>query len=263
MEFVDSHCHLDLSDFSADCESIIERSRELGVKHFVVPGVDLPIKKTLHHGSVVQGLGLHPWWLPDFLNRHPMDAVEHFLNTALEDAPFVAIGETGLDRQFAKNQTNGDFKKLLEYQVASLQIHIKVANRAKLPIILHSVKTHADLLSVLNQCQPEYGGVVHGFSGSFESAKQLVDKGLKIGVGGTITYERAKKTRDAVKGLNPKDMILETDSPSMPIAGKQGQRNLPQYIPEIARCLAQLRGESLEEVASYTTANAKKLFGIL
>ena len=147
-------------------------------------------------------------------------------------------------------------------QCQSLQVHAEIACGLNKPLIIHSVKTHAEVLATLRPLRGKLTGVVHGFSGSYEIAQEYIRLGLAIGVGGTITYKRAQKTRDAVSRLPMDALLLETDSPDMPLAGKQGQPNLPIFLPEVATRLAELRGESIDEIARATTANSRRLFQV-
>ena len=102
--------------------------------------------------------------------------------------------------------------------------------------------------------------MIHAFSGSYEVAQQYVELGFYLGIGGSITYERAQKTRAAAAKIPLAFLVLETDAPDMPLHGKQGQRNSPEYLPQIAQVLADLRGITIEEVAAATCCNAQRLF---
>lgn len=268
MRFIDSHCHLDLPEFNSDRESILADCGNSSVAAIVVPGVNIPcqlIQWQKPTGVCVHyGIGVHPWWLEQYLNGGcliddiAVEIASAYKNAVAKSISVVAIGETGLDRPFAKKSGLD-----LNTQIKGVEQHIQAANELSLPVIFHCVKAHAELLGVLKRCPVNKGGVIHGFAGSVEDAKQFVEKGMKIGVGGTITYERARKTREAVKTVGSQHLILETDAPSMPLAGMQGLRNSPLNIIKIAEELAKLRGESLEIVAKYTTHNACELFRIV
>jgi TatD DNase family protein len=141
-----------------------------------------------------------------------------------------------------------------------LDVHLQVARELSMPIIIHCRKAHNEMMKSLSGQNIKSGGVIHAFSGSIDLAKQYWALGFYLGVGGTITYERANKTRETVKQLPIEAMVLETDAPDMPLSGKQGQRNSPENIPEVARTLANIRGDSLQYIAQQTTENTKKLF---
>jgi TatD DNase family protein len=139
---------------------------------------------------------------------------------------------------------------------------IEMANQYQLPIILHSRKTDNRLLQLLKQNRFQYGGVLHGFSGSYQQAMQFIECGFYIGVGGVITYPRAKKTRQAVAQLPLEKLVLETDSPDMPLNGHQGKANHPKMIGEIVSCLASLKGMSRQTIAENVWKNGNLAFGI-
>jgi TatD DNase family protein len=104
--------------------------------------------------------------------------------------------------------------------------------------------------------------VIHAFSGSLEMAQQFIARDFLVGVGGTITYARAQKTREALRQVPIESVLLETDAPDMPLCGKQGARNSPHYLLQIAQCLAELRGISLDDIAQATRRNTQRLFGV-
>ncbi|HEY0892744.1 MAG TPA: TatD family hydrolase, partial [Cellvibrio sp.] len=141
-----------------------------------------------------------------------------------------------------------------------LTIHIDVANQLHKPLIIHCVRAHNELIALLKKSKAQVGGVIHAFSGSYEVAQQYVDLGFYLGIGGTITYERAQKTRAAAAKIPLECLVLETDAPDMPLYGKQGQRNSPVNIPQIAQVLADLRGIAIDEIAAATSRNAMRLF---
>ena len=173
---------------------------------------------------------------------------------AQADDRCVAVGECGLD--FAVADVNRD------QQLQWLQAQLQLANEHHLPVILHCRKAFPELLTLLRQHLPKMGGVYHGFSGSYQQATQLVDLGIKIGVGGTITYSRAQKTRATIAKLPLSALLLETDAPDMPVAGYQGQPNRPERLVDIATVLAEIRGESYAHIAQATTLTTAELFKI-
>lgn len=282
MELIDSHCHLDFEPFDSDRAELIQRCAKVGVNRFVVPGVQpsqwaalAELSKT--YSGVYFAVGVHPWWSRTVLdvdekkagahhnlegrvaneegnlteNRLASLLAESSLTSLLSHPKCVAIGECGLDKLHDVS---------LSKQRNVLEWHCELANRHQLPMICHSVKTHSELLDVIKHSSVQCGGVVHGYTGSEQTAKQFWEKGFYIGVGGSITYPRARKTRDAIKALPLECMLLETDAPDMPLCGKQGQRNSPEYLIEVAKCVAKLKGISLAEVAEVTRQNAERLF---
>jgi TatD DNase family protein len=164
----------------------------------------------------------------------------------------VAVGECGLD--FYHGRDNEVFQKQI------LETQIKLANQCGLPVLLHCRKAHQDLVVLLKHTPPKFGGVVHGFSGSWQQAMDFVKMGLKIGVGGVITYQRAKKTRATMAALPLESLLIETDAPDMPLSGYQGEPNEPRMISLVLSSLIELRNESEQTVASQLNVNSKCTF---
>ncbi len=261
--YIDSHCHLDFADFDKDRQYMWSSARNAGVIAGVIPGVApdqwyRARKLAEDYVNLFYSAGVHPWWIDSFLSQNESldSALENMrtqLDQELDHAKCVALGECGLDKSIATPMAR---------QLEVLDIHFALANIHELPVILHSRKAHDIVLQKLKKTPLPKRGVVHGFSGSYEVAKRFIDNGLFIGVGGTITYPRAQKTREAIRRLPLDSIVLETDAPDMPIEGKQGQRNSPEYIPFIASALAELRKEPLEEIAQSALQNTCALYGL-
>ncbi|MDZ7924177.1 MAG: TatD family hydrolase [Marinagarivorans sp.] len=266
LHFIDSHCHVDFPEFDADRDALLQRARALGVSKIIVPGVEpLQWPAIQQLSTRVEGVywsaGLHPWWLERWLEKSLPSIRAEFtqqLDQCLSDTRCVAVGECGLDAGISMP---------MEQQISWLMCQLEVAKQHHKPVILHCYKAHNALLECLRKVAGAggglQGGVLHGFSGSHELAQNYWRMNIALGVGGTITYPRANKTRQTVAALPREALVLETDAPSMPLMGAQGQRNSPESVPTIAACLAQLRGETLAEVAAYTSANAVRIFNLL
>lgn len=258
--FTDTHCHLDFDVFSKDRKQVLAQSLSVGVNRFIVPGVQPSQWGSLRTLSeqfpaLYYAVGIHPWWVspedtlcfPSSLELLGKEVLEF-----LKDDKCVAIGECGLDKQKITS---------INEQSAVFEWHCDLAKSTRKPLIVHSVKTHSEVLAVLKSKSIDSGGVIHAYSGSEQTAKQFWDKGFYLGIGGTITYPRANKTRQAVKALPLDSMLLETDSPDMPLSGFQGKRNCPERIIDVARCLAEIKNVSLDRVMEVTSRNAERLFG--
>lgn len=257
MAFFDSHCHFDFSDFDSDRQLIWQACRALGVNNILVPGVapeQWPIAAQLSsdYPGLYFAAGVHPWWIKD-LNRSAVSDINRQLRATLAATNCVAVGECGLD---------ATIETPLVEQRKWLEVHLHIASELSLPLVIHCRKAHNELAAALNQFHLPAGGVIHGFSGSIELATRYWSRGFRLGIGGTITYKRASKTRETVKLLPIAALLLETDAPDMPLQGQQGQRNSPANIPAVAQVLADIRGESLAAIALHTTQNARRLFGI-
>lgn len=260
--FVDSHCHFDFAAFDADRAAVWDSCYTQGVRKLIIPGVapaQWPVAQQLsqQYRGIYCALGIHPWWIAQLMLESPaaQASLRAQLLAALESAGqrCVALGETGLDKTIATP---------LALQQQLLLMHIELANSLGKPLILHSHKTHNELIALLTHHPARCGGVIHAFSGSRETAQQFIELGFLLGVGGTITYARAQKTRAALSAVPLQYLLLETDAPDMPICGQQGQRNSPEYLPLIAQQLAQLRGISVDEVAQTTSQNVQRLFNL-
>lgn len=253
--YIDSHCHFDFTEFDVHRERIWRNCQALGVRQLVIPGVN---PAQWQHAATMSssftgiyfGVGLHPWWGNECVSNEELFSQ---LISAAEQMGCVAIGECGLDAFI-------DIPMLK--QQAILEVHLRAAIATQLPVIIHCRNAHTELLLALKKYKLKKGGVIHAFSGSLQLAQQYWALGFYLGIGGTITYARANKTRTAVAQLPLAALVLETDAPDMPLSGKQGSPNSPESIPLIAQVLAELRGESIEKIATQTTQNARALFGI-
>ncbi|GAA5525610.1 putative metal-dependent hydrolase YjjV [Microbulbifer aestuariivivens] len=256
MQLIDSHCHFDFDAFADDRDRVWTSCRALGVRGMIVPGVSsgqwpdlfaLVSRQPHWYGAV----GLHPWWIER--EPLPVDVLRQRLLEYGARGDCVAVGECGLDKGLQVS---------LERQEAIFRLHLAAACELHLPVIVHVHRYHAQALRILKDVRPAKGGVIHAFSGSEEIAREYWQLGFHLGIGGTITYERAGKTRRAVAAMPMESLLLESDAPDMPLCGHQGERNSPERLPEIAAALARLRGISVEEVAAHTRDNTQRLFSL-
>lgn len=265
MQLIDSHCHFDFPPFAADPASYLAQAGQAGVSHIVIPSVGVrnwqPIQTLCartaspSQPALFYALGMHPY----FASEHDADTLnqlESRLETVSQQAGnrCVAVGECGLDFAIP----NADRQQQMGWLIRQLEF----ANQFNLPVILHCRKAFPELMQCLKSCPPIRGGVYHAFSGSLQQASQLLDLGIKIGVGGTITYRRANKTRTTMTQLPLDAMLLETDAPDMPLAGYQGEPNQPDRVALVLAALAELRSESLAVLAAATSKNAEVLFAL-
>ena len=253
MPFADAHCHLDFEVFDSDRETLIPQCVSAEIELLIVPSVardnwDAVIDLSERFTAIYPCLGLHPY----FMEKHKEDDL-----TALECAlskyeQIVAVGEIGLDA------TIDD----VDRQVYFLERQIDLANQFHLPVVLHSRNMHNLLLEVLKRKPVLCGGLLHGFSGSTEQARAFWGKGIYLGVGGVVSYERAKKTKKAFSQIPLDSLVLETDSPDMPLFGGQGFINTPLSIPLVYKAFCALRIENEADIYRQLWLNVMKLFGI-
>ena len=253
MHLIDSHCHLDFQLFEDDRADILSRCQKLGVIDIVVPGVtangwsnliDTCSASELLHPA----LGLHPL----FMNEHQAAHLQQ-LKTLIGVTHPIAIGEIGLDFYLP------DHDKQLQIDLFTKQL--KLAQSAQLPVLLHVRKAHDQTISLLKKHRVT-GGIVHAFNGSLQQAEQYQSLGFVLGVGGAITHIKATRLRMLFSQLPLSSIVLETDSPDMPLADMTGQRNTPENIPLILSALASIRSESKQDIATITTHNVKRILKI-
>ncbi len=253
LNLIDSHCHLDFDAFDSDRDAVLERAHNSGIWHIVIPGVKREFWyriRTLCTDNIQLHAcyGLHPY----MVGEHTDDDIEQ-LRYWLEKNDCVAVGECGLDYR----QQQAD--KHLQLKFFNAQVEI--AHTMNKPVVIHSVHATGDVINTIKD-YPGLQGMVHSYSGSYEQAMQLIDLGFYISLGGSITYENAKKLRATASRIPLHSILLETDAPDQPDAAHRNQRNEPAYLVNALQCLSELRDEPIEEIAARTTTNAKKLFGI-
>jgi len=249
---IDSHCHLDFADFDNDLLEVLTRARNNGIGHFLVPGIGVQNWRAVlalanQHQGIYPALGIHPYFLSDYDVSH-LQLLDEYLAT---ESGIVAVGEFGLDKAI-------DFPFEQQLQICKQQLLL--AKRYDLPVILHCRKAHNELIQLLQQVNLPRAGVIHGFSGSTQLARQYIKLGFKLGIGGVITYPRALKTRQAVTELPLSSLLLETDCPDMPVAGEQGGRNEPANIAKVLHSLAELRQQSEDVIAETSVSTFNELF---
>ncbi|WP_417658026.1 TatD family hydrolase [Pseudidiomarina aestuarii] len=247
----DTHCHLDFDDFAADRVAVLERAEAAGITRIMVPGTHAHSALKIESNTirVQRSFGLHPY----FIEAHQQSHID-WLEAQLDQHPTAPVGEIGLDA------TCSDY----DLQCKLFEAHLALAARYQRCVILHHRKTQPDLLMRIKQVRdqlPDCGGVLHAFSGSYEQAKQWYELGFKLGVGGTITYSRAQKTRAAIGSIALDALVLETDAPDMPVAGQQGQRNEPAQVVTVLQSLLDLREEDEAIIRRQLWQSSCQLFG--
>lgn len=250
---IDAHCHLDFPDFDVDREAMFERARAAGVRHFIVPATTRErwqgVLALGQRSDVSVCLGLHPYFMETH-GKHDIEALEASLDSHPE---VVAIGECGIDARLADS---------LDAQWVLFDAQLKLAKRRQLPVVVHCVQANDQVVKRLRQLALPAGGLIHAFAGSPEQARAFIDLGFVLGLGGALTYSRAKRLQRSVKSLPDNSFVLETDSPDMPLSGFQGQRNQPSQVVKVCEVVARLRDQPVDTVAAQSTATARRLFGI-
>lgn len=248
----DSHCHLDAAEFDVDRPAVLARARDAGVARQLVPAVDRASWDAIRTLCAAEpGLrpayGLHPM----FLDRHQPGHLDE-LRDWLESERPAAVGECGLD--FFVDGLDPDKQRLY------FRRQLELARDFDLPVVLHARRAVEEVIATLREVGGQRG-VVHSWSGSEEQARQLFELGFCLGIGGPVTYDRAKRLRRTVASMPLDCLLLETDAPDQPDADWRGQRNEPARLRQVLAVVAQLRGQPAAAIAEATSANALRLFG--
>ena len=248
---VDSHCHLDASEFDRDRDAVIARARAAGVMRQVIPAVSAaswPKLREVCAGTdgLFPAYGLHPMYLQEHRDEH----LEELGDWIQREHP-CAIGECGLDF-FIDGLDPRAQQHFFDGQLELARAHA-------LPLIVHARRSVDAVIASIKRIGG-LRGVVHSFSGSAEQARQLAQLGFMVGLGGPVTYERANRLRKLAASVPIESLLLETDSPDQPDAGIRGQRNEPARLANVLQVVADLRGETPAAIAAATSANAARLF---
>ncbi|MEI6895019.1 MAG: TatD family hydrolase [Colwellia sp.] len=254
--FIDSHCHLDrlnLSLHDNNLDNVIQTAKAAKVDKILCVSVtlaDFPkmAEQTAHYDNVLLTCGAHP------LNQEDEIITEQLL-TLSQHERVIAIGETGLDYYYAP-----ETKAL---QLDSFKKHIYVAKQLNKPLIIHTRDAQQDTLAILrSEGAEEVGGILHCFTESWDMAEQAIALGFYISFSGIVTFKNATVLRD-VAALVPDDkLLIETDAPYLAPVPYRGKENQPAYVIEVAKHLASIRGQSVEEVAKLSSDNFNRLFNL-
>ena len=253
-ELVDTHTHLNDAKFVEDCEFVIARAREAGVTRMINMGDTLvsserAVTLAEAHEGLYAGVGIHPE------EAFEMTAREDDILAAWAAKPeVVAIGEIGLDYYWEKDPD----KRRLQQRIFIRQLDL--ARQLHLPVCIHDRDAHGDTLAILKREGRGIRGVLHCYSGSLETARELLKLGWYLGIDGPLTFKNAAKLPEIVRAMPLERLLVETDAPYMAPVPLRGKRNEPSFVRFVAAKVAELRGLSLEEVARVTTRNAENLY---
>ena len=258
INFIDTHTHLDGSEFDADRDEVINRAKEAGVSKVLVPAIDLPSVDTVlamcakYPGYAYPMIGLHPEEVkPDWQN-----VLQEMEKRLVPGHPFIAIGEVGLDyywsREYEKEQLQA-FERQVEWSIET-----------RLPLMIHCRKGQNEMVNMLRHYADELpGGVFHCFTGNAAEAEQLLQfQRFVLGIGGVLTFKKSHLPEVLPSVVPLHRIVLETDSPYMAPVPKRGDRNESAYVKYVLGKLAECYGVSEQEVADATNANVHRVFGI-
>ncbi len=252
---IDTHTHLYSEEFKDDIAEVLQRAEKEMVQKFCLPAIDSETHQAMialedaNPGKCFAMMGLHPCSVKENY-KEELAIAEKWL----EKRKFVAVGEIGLDYYWDKT-----FEK---QQVEAFQLQIDWALHYKLPIVIHTRNAIQDAINIVkNRQNGSLSGIFHCFSGSHESAKEIIKAGFYLGIGGVLTYKKANLP-EVLKHIDLQHIVLETDAPYLTPVPFRGKRNESSYLKYVVEKLAEAKEVSEEEVCEITTANAQKIFGL-
>jgi TatD DNase family protein len=253
MKLIDTHTHLYVNEFVSDIDEVVKRANAEGVEKFYLPAIDSSETEALlalekrYPDRIFAMAGLHPCSVKENFNEE-LDKVE----AQLLQREFAAIGETGLDFYWDKT--------FMEQQYQSLEKHIHWAIQYKRPLVIHTRNSMQETIDFVKKFKGQgLFGVFHCFSGSVQHAKEIIDTGFLLGIGGVLTFKNSGLAV-VIKDVDLEYLVLETDSPYLAPVPFRGKRNESSYIKYVAMKLAHIKNISVEIVARQTTENAEVLF---
>src|SRR4030066_459263 len=248
---IDSHAHLEMSQFDSDREEVIERARQAGVDYIITVGTNLVLSRkalslALQYENIYATIGIHPHDVAKTSNKTFDD-----LRVLAGDKKVIAYGEIGLD--FFRNISPH------EKQIEMFNRQLELAQELKLPVIIHDRDAHAQTLKMVKASGIRQG-VFHCFSGDYNMAKQCLDLGFYISIPGVVTFDKSKILHDVVRQVPLDFILLETDCPYLAPVPHRGKRNEPSFIIHTAKKVAEIKGMPREDVAQSAARNTQKLF---
>ena len=255
MDIFDTHAHLLDERFDEDREQLIASLPAQGVKLVMEACTDLAYLEKLipfaeAHPMVYGAAGLHPEELGPYTLRD-LDAVA----TALAHPKIRAVGEIGLDYYWPENPPR-------EVQRDFFDAQLSLAAERGLPVIIHDREAHGDTVDVLRAHTGRIAGVMHCFSGSWETARECLDMGLYIGFGGALTFKNAKRNVEVASKVPLDRLVVETDCPYMAPVPFRGQRNDPAKTLFVLKKLCEIRAVAEEDLAPVLFENGRRLFAV-
>ncbi|TVY06814.1 TatD family hydrolase [Paenibacillus cremeus] len=252
---IDTHAHLNAPQFDEDRQEVIERALQNGIRRIVNVGFNretIPSSIALaeQYDFIYSTVGWHP---TDAIDMKPEDL--QWIESLCQHEKVVAIGEIGLDYYWDTSPK--------EVQDRVFRDQIRLARKVGMPIVIHNRDAHHDVVQTLREERAaEVGGVMHCYSGSWETAKLCLDMNFYISFGGPVTFKNAKQPKEVLEKVPLDRLLFETDAPYLAPHPYRGKRNESSYVRLVAEIAAEIKGISLEELAEITTHNAVTLFGL-
>lgn len=258
IQFIDTHTHLDGTEFDADCDEVMERARAAGVSKVFLPAIDLKSVETVlavsrkYEGYAYPMIGLHP----EEVGADWENVLHRMREYIVPGHPFIAIGEVGLDFYWTRDNERE--------QLAAFERQVEWSVETRLPLMIHCRKAQNEMVAVMRRYQNELpGGVFHCFTGNEKEAEQLLDfHNFVLGIGGVLTFKKSHLPEVLPASVPLSRIVLETDSPYMAPVPKRGERNESAYVEFVLKRLAEAYGVEDEEVARQTNENVERVFRI-
>ena len=250
---IDSHAHL--VSLEEDLGEILKRAKASGVEKIVsissdIPSTEATIALSNEHNHVFATTGVHPH-NAEQMSDEVLKGIDHYAS----HKRVVAIGETGLDYFYMNSEK--------AVQINSFTHQIRMSKKHNLPIIIHVRDAHEDMVRILGEEDlADPPGVIHCFTGDYETAVKYLDLGFYISFSGIVTFKRSEELREAAKNIPSDKILIETDSPYLAPVPHRGKPNEPSFVKHVAETVAEVRGITYEELAELTKANAEQLFRI-
>lgn len=258
--FVDSHAHIDGPEFDADRVEVVQRARDAGVSAIVNVGTGDPhsgaferaVDLAEKYSGVYTAIGVHPHDARLYDDR----AEQRIGDLTKSSSRVIAWGEIGLDFHYDNSPR--------DVQMDVFRRQLRAARAAGLPVVIHTREAEDETVEIL---RTEWEGstlpgIMHCFSGTPELARKSVELGFLVSFSGIVTFKKAEELRSVAGAVPLERLLIETDCPFLTPVPYRGKRNEPSYVIEVAKCLAELRGIALEEMARITTANFCRSFGL-
>lgn len=255
--FIDSHAHIDGPEFDADRDEILARAEAAGVSTILNVGTGDPHSGVLEravelgrkHRSIYTAIGTHPHDA-----RLYDDQAEARIRSLIKSEHVLAWGEIGLDFHYDNSPR--------DVQITVFKRQLRAARGVDLPVVIHTREAERETIEILQSdyAEAERGGVFHCFSGSLELAQSALELGFTISFSGILTFKNAAELRAVAKQVPLERLLIETDCPYLAPVPNRGKRNEPAFVVEVARCLAEIHGVEIEEMARVTSENFRRFF---
>ena len=252
---IDTHCHLYVNSFRQDIDAVMKRAEESGVKRFYLPAIDSSETENMlkleasYPDRCFAMMGLHPCSVKENYEQE-LEQVKEWL----AKRTFVAVGEIGLDFYWDKTFT--------EQQYIVFRRQIEWSLQYDLPIVIHTRNAMQETIDVVKEYIPGgVRGIFHCFGDGYAFARQIIDMGFYLGIGGVVTYKKSG-VAEVLEQVSLNHIVLETDAPYLTPVPFRGKRNESSYLKYVAEKLAEIKKIPIDEVAAITSSNAQKIFGL-